>query len=46
MVQKQTLYAKHLEHILEVKTISDLMHKLQDETALELTQGFSDNYWK
>lgn len=46
MVQKRALHAAHFEHLIVVQTIDELMSGLNSENALELHQGFNDEYWK
>lgn len=46
MVSKKTLQQKHLDHLIVVKSLSELLDNLKSEVTLQLSQGFEDQHWK
>lgn len=46
MVEKKALCQKHLDHLIVVNSVADLIAGLQSEEQLILEQGFADEYWK
>lgn len=46
MVSKRTLQQKHLDHLIVVTSMPELLDSLKSEAVFELSQGFSDGHWK
>lgn len=45
MVAKHTLEQKHLDHLIIVTSIQELIEQLNSQTELVLSQGFAGQHW-
>ncbi len=46
MVSKKTLQQKHLDHLIVVSSVDELLVNLKSEIVNKLSQGFADQHWK